>query len=246
LSDLAQTVSDADPLLMKSSSEFKAYKNAVQENQKQMASFRRSWDKGEAVSEKQIQQMLKSANRMDEKASEYTSYKLNALKSREPNATELKRLNAAAAGSAYADDIRRSVHAYTMEQSANLSNEELLDTFMLRAEASGSMSEYVYLKSLQQNADKTPNLREALSYESMQRGKQLIEADPVFQKALENSKNRLFVEEQGQNIYGEYVTGKLMEKKQKQQVQENVEHKQLQQEKQGPENAGPKNGSPSL
>ena len=242
LSDLVQTVSDADPLLMKSSSEFKAYKNAVQETQKQMASFRHSWDKGEAVSEKQIQQMLKSANRMDEKASEYTSYKLNALESRDPNATELKRLNAAAAGSAYADDIRRSVHAYTMEQSANLSNEELLDTFLLRAEASESMSEYVYLKSLQQNADKTPNLREALSYESMQKGKQLIEADPVFQKALENSKNRLFVEDQGQNIYGEYINGKLSEKKQKQQVQENVEHKQLQQEKQAVVNTAPQKG----
>lgn len=237
-------VKDADPMLMKSSDEFKAYKKEVLGAEKQVAQFKKDWKSGKPVSEEQLREMLFSATRIERSGQIYTNYKLDALGDKAPNATELKRLKAAAAGSSYAEDIRRAVHEYTMENAKKMDTDTLLNTIGNRATFCGSMSEVVYFNLINSQYKKDKNaekLMEALSFDNIQKGKKQIEADPAFQKAANSFSNETFSYERQQQIYDKYMKVKEGMQQQQEQVEANAQKLQQQAQKQ---NQQPQMGGP--
>jgi hypothetical protein len=192
--NLKQAVRGADPLLMKSSQEYKDYKATVMETEELFNQYQKDLDRSGELELDQAFELIGAANMVEQRATHYAEYKMGALNGKAPNHTELKRLQAAELGHVFADNIRRAVITHTLQNAKKKSQLDLLENvneLMLGGVVRHPhhLAELLYLENVRQMYGKKPggfNMQEALSYDNIQEGARKIEQDPAFKKVARN------------------------------------------------------------
>jgi hypothetical protein len=226
--NLKQAVRGADPLLMKSSQEYKNYKETVREAEEEFNQYQKDLDRKGELEFDQVFELMGTANMMEQRATYYAEYKMNALNGKAPNHTELKRLQAAELGHAFADNIRRAVITHTLQNAKDKSPDELLNNvndLMLGnvVRHPHHLAELLYLENVRQMYGKKRggfNMQEALSYDNIQEGARKIEQDPVFKKVSRNMGLNPSAQDAQRTFYNNYMNYKQVERARQQQAQQ--------------------------
>jgi hypothetical protein len=226
--NLKQAVRGADPLLMKSSQEYKNYKETVMETEELFNQYQKDLNRNGELEFDQAFELLGAANMVEERATHYAEYKMDALNGKAPNHTELKRLQAAELGHAFADNIRRAVITHTLQNAKDKRPSELLENvneLMLAnvVRHPHHLAELLYLENVRQMYGKKRgefNMQEALSYDNIQEGARKIEQDPAFKKVARNME--LDPESAGaqRRYYQSYMNYKQAERARQQQARQ--------------------------
>lgn len=245
--NLKQAVRGADPLLMKSSVDYKFYKETVMETEELINRYQKDLDRKGTLEWDQVLDLIEAANMTERRATHYAEYKMEALNGKAPNHTELKRLQAAELGHACADNIRRAVITHTLQNAKKKSQLDLLENvneLMLGGVVRHPhhLAELLYLENVRQMYGKKPggfNMQEALSYDNIQEGARKIEQDPAFKKVARNMDLDPESAEAQRRYYHSYMNYKQAERARQQQPRQRQQNNNQLPRQGGPQVQGP-------
>lgn len=251
MASLKQTVNNADPTLLISSSQFKAYKKSVSEANSLAQQFEAKRYEGGKIQYNEVKALLKAADKMETCAADYAEYKVDALGGKKPNQTEMRRLQAAERGGAEAYRIRKSVREFTIETVAKQGDGKILEAVERQVQDTATvgkheLAEMLYLQNVRKIYEDNPQkitMKDALSYDTMQDAVAQLERSPAFKKAVENIPEGLTGEQAQNAVYAEYMKQGAAAQQQApaQQAEELAAQRQAQQlqQPQQPQMAGP-------
>ncbi len=217
--NLLKAVRDADPMLMRSSNQYKDLKSSVEN----LLSFEKDAHKrvknGEAVVDEFIGRLTAMLNHMDNMALQYTNYKRAALGGRNPNSIETKRLNVANQTRESASAMAEAIRIYHLEVTRYQEPETMIKAVELEVHASNpayrekQLGEMLYLQLVKKSLKENPDLdvQGALEYKHMNREVDKLMAEPAFTKVVNGVPENLEGENAQKLIYASFINEKNKE-----------------------------------
>lgn len=166
---------EADPIFVKSSPQYKELRNAMDAFAKKGAMLFSQKD-SERLSVETACELISLADITEENATEYKTYKENAIENRDPNALENRRMEAAAMAGITAKEVKKRVREVLLNSTKNFSEEEKLNAVEQTVWNTGKfgprkMAEMIYLQSLRvslgEKKQNAPGMADALNHETM-------------------------------------------------------------------------------
>ncbi|MBQ7147816.1 MAG: hypothetical protein IJR96_03585 [Pseudobutyrivibrio sp.] len=241
--DAVNKLKDADPTLLISSKEYKNLRVASESFQKLCKQIQPA--QGKELSDENIIKLIETAEKTQENAQAYTDYKLNALGTKAPNTTELKRLQAAANAGAEATDTLSWIREYTVSRAIINGPDEAIKAVekqVFNGEVTQrKLAEMLYLKNVKKGLDARPqtfDVEVALNYKTMNKEVDTLMKNEAFIRATQNVQIDLRGEHAQTQIYSSFMQIARELRRPGAEQQHNQRHNQ-QQHQQQRQNQGP-------
>ncbi len=213
---LLKSINDADPMLMRSSRQFKDLKASVED----LLSFERYTHEQYRDAQVGVDEFIGKLTNMrkytQQMASKYLDYKTNALGGKTPNAIETKRINVSKLTDATADAIGETIRTYNLESTKDKTPEDMIAAVEKEVHTPDApdrkqqLAEILYLQMIRKNWENKPELdvRGLLDYKTMKNQVENIIKDPAFEKAIDRIKDDLLGKNASDLMYGSYMQHK--------------------------------------
>lgn len=208
-------IQDADPIYIKSSSQYKGLKSAMNDLYKDGNAALNDLEKG-VGSLKSAIELINLADKAQKKANEYTTYKNNALNGKEPNSLERSRMAAASNAAETAKSMKSYVRETVLDFVKDKTDLEKISaveqlTWNTGEMNSRKMAEMIYLQGMRQSV-KSPsskNITLELNENVMNNGVDKIMKSSAFKEMEKNFTQTALGDKEFQaNVYRAFAEAK--------------------------------------
>ena len=191
-----KAIKDADPMLMKSSSQYKQLRKDAEQMDKMASEFWKAEQNGTSISQDKIDRLLSMTYQTENSGKAYVEYKVDALgrKNAIPNDIERKRIAAGQNSVVASASIREEIRNYTIEHNRAYGPmgvieavDKQLDNLDLSSKE--TIAQKLYLDILKKSKPK-PSMdvvEQALEMNTMEKGVKAIMESPAFKNAMEEA-----------------------------------------------------------